>query len=575
MAVFQVTTLADTIDAADGVLSLREGIEAANARPGADTITFASSLAGETIVFEDDAVLAIADDLTIDGSPADGGADAITLTNGEYGRFTEFFVEGVAARFEDLTISGEGIVAENADVEVARTIITGSYYQGTGITLRGGTLDVADSTIVDNGGDEGGFGIFARGDVTITGSEIADNGGDYSGFGLEVEGTLTVRDSTIADNNGDIGDDGGSYGVVVDGMLTMINATVYGHTLTSNESRYANSAIGLTPGSTGVVTNSTIVGNPAALDDPSDRVPTVFGVPAGAELRLENSLVLNNGAADALPLTVEGTLTSNGGNVFGSPVVAGAASSDVLDADVFDVFGVTPFLDDNGGPTETLALLDNPANPAIGQAVLEDAPPADQRGFGRDADPDAGAFEAGAGGVSPPPPAETAGIDVRFVAADADFANTLGYYVRDAAGNLTGEAGILFPEVSDAALSPGDAAGVEGVLGDIGLFLIRDGADLGLDFDDGSVRVEDEKLVFEAADGTETKLQNYRVHFDFEDGQLQTSGGDDGAPTRYAWEDKASSEGSYDGDFDDAVFEVISFIEIPAPILPTDEGPLI
>ena len=47
MAVFTVTSNADTVNAADGVLTLREAINAANANPATfDTVNFAPSMNG-------------------------------------------------------------------------------------------------------------------------------------------------------------------------------------------------------------------------------------------------------------------------------------------------------------------------------------------------------------------------------------------------------------------------------------------------------------------------------------------------------------------------------------------------
>ena len=459
------------------------------------------------------------------------------------GTYTRGFIaveSGVRAGFEDLTITQDGryafeeaagtkLFGDGADISLDRVRIAdiGIRYGTTGVQVEGGSLTVTDSVIENIGGIDGvGRGILATdgASVSIARTALNDIGGTYSGFAVDVEGTLDLQDSAITD----VGGRYGGFGVRVDGTFDVANVTVSylrgpgGY----DDEPGGGAGVSILAGSSGTITNATIAGNVVGAG---------IEVADGAEVRLENSLVAENyqsqnlspdfrdtpiGNEENLILKdVVGTIESNGGNVFTQETVDGSAGGDALGADPGEVFTdfetvayqgfpgevdpvVLPAAADNGGPTPTIALLDDPTNPAIGQADPGTAPSLDQRGFGRDADPDAGAFEAGAGGVSPPPPAETAGIDVRFVAADADFANTLGYYVRDAAGNLTGEAGILFPEVSDAALSPGDAAGVEGVLGDIGLFLIRDGADLGLDFDDGSVRVEDEKLVFEAADGT-------------------------------------------------------------------------
>src|SRR5689334_13991633 len=72
LAVVTVTTLADTTDANDGVVSLREAIVATNATAGADTIDFAPSLTAggpATIVFGRN-FPAITDSLTVSGPGA-------------------------------------------------------------------------------------------------------------------------------------------------------------------------------------------------------------------------------------------------------------------------------------------------------------------------------------------------------------------------------------------------------------------------------------------------------------------------------------------------------------------------
>ena len=71
MATFTVTTAADVVNAGDGVLSLREAIAQANATTAADTILFASNIAGATIALTQ-GELAVSRDLTIDGN-AKGG----------------------------------------------------------------------------------------------------------------------------------------------------------------------------------------------------------------------------------------------------------------------------------------------------------------------------------------------------------------------------------------------------------------------------------------------------------------------------------------------------------------------
>src|SRR5262245_52639749 len=78
-AIYTVDSLADTVDANDGVTSLREAVALAEADSVADTIKFDASLAGGTIELEitgnttvGPSALAITTDITIDGSDAPG-----------------------------------------------------------------------------------------------------------------------------------------------------------------------------------------------------------------------------------------------------------------------------------------------------------------------------------------------------------------------------------------------------------------------------------------------------------------------------------------------------------------------
>jgi len=82
-ASFEVTTLRDVVDANDGVLSLREAVALANDSRGLDTITFAPSLRGGTILMDwSRGPVDINDPLVIDGDPNNGGASGIIISRG-------------------------------------------------------------------------------------------------------------------------------------------------------------------------------------------------------------------------------------------------------------------------------------------------------------------------------------------------------------------------------------------------------------------------------------------------------------------------------------------------------------
>ncbi|MEZ5102198.1 MAG: hypothetical protein R3C15_20815 [Thermoleophilia bacterium] len=81
-AVFQVTSTADTA----GPGTLRDAITSANASPGADEITFASSVTG-TLTLNGTQLPTITDDLTITGP----GAGVLTIDGASASRIFEAF----------------------------------------------------------------------------------------------------------------------------------------------------------------------------------------------------------------------------------------------------------------------------------------------------------------------------------------------------------------------------------------------------------------------------------------------------------------------------------------------------
>ena len=593
-----VTTADDVVDVGDGELSLREAVTLANDRSGSDTVTFAEELGEGPIVLENDEIV-VSDDLVIDGDTADGGFGSITIIGGP------FIVSGTSARFEDLTIDGDrpdgvylgnAVLGTDAELALARVRITGLYEGGvsTAVGLSGGTLDIQDSRFDGPTDDLGSFGVRAVGDVTVARSTFADVGGAYGGGAFDVVGTLAIEGSLI---EGGTAIFGGSA-IAVDGSLELVNSTITRTDMTPFGG-YEGEVIRLASDSDGLILNSTIAGNTVG-DEPG---AALFRVDVSSVLRLENSLVLDNDAADGAPLAVDGTLTSNGGNVFAQDVVEGAAVGDVLGAVAADVF-TTGDLADNGGPTRTVALLDDPANPAIGQADPADAPADDQRGFARDAAPDAGAFEAGAGPVLPPSgdlPAVIAGLEekvavdpalvngvpeealagdggafeVTFLGGVGAQDNALGYYVVGANG-VIGETGFLFADTQGTAAGTTTATPEVEAGESLGLFLLADGAglndpaDLGGDgfvFENRNGKAADVDFVrqpglfFSDGAGVEGRVLHASDYVEGDAGnRLNPQGGvralsatgDDGA-LYVAFEDKPFNP---DGDFNDVVLKI-------------------
>ena len=339
-ATLTVTKTADTNDlSCDADCSLREAIGAA--LPG-DTVIVPAGTYTLTLGTE----IFIDTDLTLTGA-----GEGVTIIEAA----TQ---PGVANRgvfevliFNDVTISGVTIRHGNTP------------FNGGGIQ-NSGTLTVTSSTISNN--SAGGGGIFTEGTTTVKKSTISNNSSAVLGGGIFSDLALTVTHSTISNNSAN--NDGG--GIASFGALTVTNSTISNNSAGSDGGGISN-ADRLT------VTNSTISNNSAAggggISDSSNRTVLINTIIAG--------------------------------NVPGGDCSGGVLSLGVnLDSDdtcnlspVFDLPGTDPLLgplQDNGGPTETHALL--PGSPAIG--VGEPCSLAtDQRGVLREQGVgcDIGAFEVG------------------------------------------------------------------------------------------------------------------------------------------------------------------------------------
>ena len=266
-----------------------------------------------------------------------------------------------------------------------------------------GTATLIDSSVADNATGGGGFGgagggIFNFGALTLVRCTVSGNtagGGDAYGNGGGIAngdgvpdpsmplsgGTVALIDSTVSGNqagvSGEVGGSGG--GIFNAGMLTLASATVAGN-LAGAGGAENGSGGGIATAGAGVtiVRNSLIVGNSsAALSDPGDFGTSFLGPDCFGAFSSEGYNLLEDPSA----CTVSGDTT---GNRFGQHPQLGP-------------------LQDNGGPTQTRALLaGSPAidagNPGgcigIDGALLT----IDQRGAPRmvpgDARCDIGAYEA-------------------------------------------------------------------------------------------------------------------------------------------------------------------------------------
>ena len=492
MATFTVTTASDVVNAGDGLLSLREAVQQANASAAtADRVVFADALAGQTLTLTR-GQLTVTADLTIDGDRHDDGT-AVTLSGGNVSRVLGIGGSGTDATLEGLTITGGSApTAAGGGVHLAAgnrlllddcTVSANTAASGCGLyAATGSALTIRSSTIRDNTMDASsyanGAGLLAVGAaVTVERSSFLDNRSNSYGGAISVQagGTLSLRTTELAGNFGGSfyggGGGGGLHldasearvetsaivsnrgrgqggGVLVEGSrLVLVQSTVAGNNSTERYGSGTGGGILAIGGGELVLDGCTVTGNHAGFGYGGDG-----GGIVAANLRIANSIVAGNQEGGLDPgynpirfaSDVSGTIAaSNGHNIFGSDV-DGAIPGDLENVAPSLLFATTGgyagggLPASNGGPTRTVALRNALDNPALSGADRLDAGLTDQRGVARPqpegANPDIGAFELAETAASTTP---TPGNDRLTGTADADNVNGLAGadLIRGLAGN--------------------------------------------------------------------------------------------------------------------------------------------
>ncbi len=247
LASFEVTSLLDTTDAGDGVVTLREAIESANNQAGADTITFATNLinnAPKTITLTQ-GELTINEALTITGP----GQTLLAIDADEMSRVTHVVKPfdpldplnpteaSIDVTLDGLTLTGGKTTGDNfPDLEELKTV-----HNGGGVRFAStGTLTLVRSTVTGNtitGNEAKGGGVFAdEGSITLIPSSVinnkttgsyADGGGISSGIA-----SVTISSSLIAGNTLEGNESFGAGMLVLEGSAKITNSTISGNRAT-------------------------------------------------------------------------------------------------------------------------------------------------------------------------------------------------------------------------------------------------------------------------------------------------------------------------------------------------------
>ena len=302
----------------------------------------------------------------------------------------------------------------------------GGLAQGGGVWVGGGTVNISNTTFestVANGGNSGaggngsgpagaadGGGLYNLGNGIVSNSTfhlagaIGGNAGDAFGpgcFGAHIGGdgggarggaifadggTMIINTSTFA-NNFAIGGNGGNGGQTDGGLNCGMHGAgglAYGGAITNNNAATVNIKHGT------ISLNNAQAGDTGVNQGGANKPPRLVAEGTGGGIRvgpgsvtLENTIIAGNTAANGAGDTtgaptpgpnVDGAVISNGHNLLGT---AAEATGFTGTGDQTGAIPMLAALADNGGPTQTMALL--PGSPAIDAGVAAGAS-FDQRG---------------------------------------------------------------------------------------------------------------------------------------------------------------------------------------------------
>ena len=272
-----VTTLSDTIDLYDGLISLRETLFYLQSEAIDETITFDSTLDGGTILLTN-GELTLNRPVTIDASLL----SSLTIDANHESRV--------------ISINGDDVTLDSL------TIVNGLAEEGGGI-LNYGSLTILNSVITQNATENeycSGGGIYNSGTLSVVNSTILNNTASYAGGGIynDYDATLNIASSVISSNQV-VGESNGLGGGIYNGCDATLNIT---HSMV-----YGNQATGEYNGQGGGIFNECY----AILNLVNSAISGNFATGEGGGILSSEDTILN-----ITNSTISGNTAENGGGVY-------------------------------------------------------------------------------------------------------------------------------------------------------------------------------------------------------------------------------------------------------------------
>jgi hypothetical protein len=313
---------------------------------------------------------------------------------------------------------------------------TCSHANGGGIYNWDGTVTLSNATVSGNAAESYGGGIF----------NTVPN--PYHG-----RGTLTLNSSTVSGNSAVFagrGDGGGIYNYYNATTVTLNNVTVSGNAADIVGGIQNIAAPGSNANATVMLLNSTVADNTSGSGTQLSSIH--LGQGQSGTVQLRNTVVAGNGPGPNLS-----------GSGYGPPFLSQGHNLSSDDGSGFltgpgDLTNTDPLLgplQDNGGPTQTMALL--AGSPALNAGDPAQLGVADQRGVGRSGGVNIGAYQASASAfVLTAPDTVSAGVPFGLTVTAVD---PFGQVAPGCTGTITfrttdPDPGVVLP--ADSTFTPED-----------------------------------------------------------------------------------------------------------------------
>jgi len=328
-------------------------------------------------------------DCTIVGNQSTSAGGGISNLNGT--GFIKLVRTTVARNVAGANANGGGVfVLSPGELTIVDGSIRRNYSAGAGGGIYAPTATLTHTTIAENVAGAFGGGVRTN-SVTLTRCTIRGNVAASLGGGLFAPTQVTLTSSTVSGNSSFTGDGGG----ILAGAANVTNCTISGNSAAGNG--------GGMNAATATLTNATVSGNLSRTDGGGVYATTATMLNCtvveniavhggglfhntGGTFSVRNTIVALNlvDVSGFGPDVAGGPFTSQGHNLIGDSSggtgFTNGVNGDIVGTSADPIDPKLGPLQNNGGPTKTMALL--AGSPAIDRGDNTILPATDQRGAG-------------------------------------------------------------------------------------------------------------------------------------------------------------------------------------------------